>query len=180
MRRYAAFFLAGLLVALCCAVAPGTARADLRQPQGPLQDRGPSFVWSSFQRFWNTRCLPGCEIADPVFVTDRYIIQYGDTASLVVRMNRDVVSSVSAIYSDPQNQRGGGPRWIKLVDSIITIGTYRWPDQRVEKVRDRFAAISPLPAQYRWQNSWFRRSSDPTTGWEFRLDFVTGSGQDID
>jgi len=146
--------------------------AALRRADQPLQERAPEFPWASFQRFWNMRCLPGCEIADPQYVDGRYIVQYGHSVSLVVHMDRGVVRSMTALFTDPKGSQGGGQRWLKLKDSIISIGVFRWPESRIEQVEQRFMEISQEPAAYKWQTSWFRRSYNPAAGWEFTLDLL--------
>ncbi len=157
----------------CPPASPWGGIAPAHAQVGPNKaERGPRFPWPSFMRFWNTRCRSGFEIVAPQYVNGRYIMPYGDSVSLVVTMQDDVVRSVSAIYADP-NQMKGGLRWIKVVDSVITVGTYRWPEDRVAAVRQRFRAVTPTPARYVWQNSSFRRRQSEQTGWEFRLDFLS-------
>ncbi|MDR2726817.1 MAG: hypothetical protein LBC10_02340 [Deltaproteobacteria bacterium] len=164
--------LAVIVAGLCVLCPEQPALAALRRAEQPMQGRAPEFPWTSFQRFWNIRCLPGCEIQDPQYVDGRYVVLYGHAISLEVRMEEDIVRSVTARFMDPKGAQGGGQRWLKLVDSIISVGTFRWPEPRIAQTRERFTEISQQTAAYKWQTSWFRRSYDPVTGWEFTLDLL--------
>ena len=126
------------------------------------------------------RCLSGCEIQDPELVGSNYVVQFGYSVSLVVRMELDIVRSVSALFTDPKGSQGGGQRWLRLVDSIIRVGVYRWPASRIEQAQARFVEISQQPASYKWRSSWFRRSYDTVAGWDFTLDFLQYTADDGD
>lgn len=158
----------------------GAAHAALREPTQSFRDGSPEFPWSSFQRFWNVRCLPGCEIQDPQYVGGRYIVAYGRSVSLVVAMERGIVRKVTALYADPRGSQGGGQIWLKLADSIIRVGTFRWPPDRIERVRERFVAITDRPADYKWQSSWFQRSRNQDGSWSFSIDFLPYTVSDGD
>jgi len=145
------------------------ARADAAVSSDKAE-RGPAYPWPSFVVFWNKRCKPGCEIQNATYQNSRYLVPYGYSVSLVVEMQNDYVVSVRAVYGDPA-VREGGQRWIKLVESVITVGTFRWPDDRIDEVKQRFRAISPEPATYMWQNSSFKREQT-AGGWEFVLRFL--------
>ena len=176
-------FMFGLIAVLACLCAFGpesSAWGALRRADQSLKGGAPEFPWASFQRFWNVRCLPGCEIQDPQLVGGNYIVRYGYSVSLVVRMELNFVRSVTAIFTDPKGSQGGGQLWLKLVDSIIRVGVFRWPESRIEQVRERFMDISKIPVSYKWQTSSFRRSYDPATGWEFTLDMLRHTVTDGD
>ena len=170
--RLCVFGLAAVLAWLCLPYPESPPLAALRRPEQSLPERAPDFTWASFQRFWNVHCLAGCEISDPQYVDGRYIVQYGYTISLVASLELGIVRSVTANYTDPKGSQGGGQRWLKLVESIIRVGTFRWPGPRIDQVRARFMEISQRPAAYRWHTSSFRRFNNPSTGWEFTLDFL--------
>ena len=172
MRTGCKLCLTAVLAAVCLMGVP-EAQSALRKADAPFQDRAPEFPWAAFQRFWNVRCLPGSEIQEPQYVGGKYVVQYGHAVSLVVRMERDIVRSVTAHFPNNKEIQGGGQRWLKLVDTIIRVGTYRWPEDRIERVRERFITISQSPAEYAWQNSKFRRSFNEDSGWEFTLDFLS-------
>ena len=164
--------LALTLIWLCAPQPEPSAQAALRKPEQPVQARAPEFPWASFQRFWNIHCLAGCEIQDPHYVDGRYVVQYTPTVSMVVFMEAGVVRYMTAYYTDVKGTQGGGQFWLKLVDSIIRIGAYRWPDARTGQVRGRFLEVSLQPAEYKWQTSWFKRAYIPSTGWEFTLNLL--------
>ena len=134
-------------------------------------ERGPRFPWPAFVRFWNTWCATGADIGESQQVKDSHIVPFGYSVSLVVDMEEGVVRKVSAVYAD-SSVLEGGMRWKKLMESMITVGTYRWPRNRIDEVRQRFRAITPTLATYIWQNSRFERRQDPQAGWIFQLHFL--------
>jgi hypothetical protein len=166
-----------LVIAFLCLTLPlaSGARADMNPPAGPIQDRAPGFPWPAFQRFWNTRCEPGVALEKPLSRANQYIVQYGQSVNLLVQMKSDTVHTVTALYADPRTYPGGGKVWLKLISTLITIGSYRWPEERIEEVRGRFGVVSERPAEYVWQNIVFRRSFDSGSGWAFSLEFQSPS-----
>ena len=174
-KRFATVcIMMGMLFSLCPTEAQGNPSDRIRPftKVGPENaERGPRFPWSAFVRFWNTWCAKGAEIGQSQPVKDSHIVLYGYSVSLVVDMEEGVVRRVTAVYADPSVLEGG-LRWKKLVDSMITVGTYRWPRNRAEEVRQRFRAITPTLATYIWQNSCFERQQDSQAGWVFQLHFL--------
>jgi hypothetical protein len=157
-----------------------SAQGTFQQSEPGLPTKSPDFTWGAFQRFWNLRCLPGCEIENSQAAGDHYVVQYGYSVSMVARMESDYVRSLTASFSDPKGSQGGGQRWLKLVDSIIRIGVFNWPQARIAEVRKRFMEVSQQPAAYKWQISSFRRSYNPSVGWEFTLEFLPRVATDGD
>jgi hypothetical protein len=163
------------------AISPQTpVRETPEQAEPAPPTKAPDFTWGAFQRFWNLRCLPGCEIQAAQSLDDRHVVQYGYTVSLVAHTKSGFVRVVAANFANPKDSRGGGQRWLKLVDSIIRIGTFNWPQARIAEVRERFMEISQQPAAYTWQISSFRRAYNPSVGWEFTLEFLPRPATDDD
>lgn len=165
LRQRRSRYIAGLcLVLLLFSGLPPTALGS-----GPT---GPRLTWAAFQRFWDTGASPLVRIRRPLAVEDGYLVDYGHTTTLHIRMQDGFVRGITIHFSGQKGHYDGGPRFLQLVHRALVIGSYRWPEERALEALRTFEAITPEPAEYRYHNAAFRREYSPETGWEFHMDYV--------
>jgi len=75
-------------------------------------------------------------------------------------------------YDTSLDKGTGGPRFLLLMHTAINVGVFRWPQERIEQVRQFFAHMSPQPKSYRYRYTSFARAQERAARWEFALDFV--------
>ena len=136
------------------------------------EEAGPRYTWEPLRKFWNVNCLPGFEIKNFSRTEQGYLVLYPSAISLEVIEKDRIVSEVRAIYNQALDKSGGGRRFLQLMESLITLGTCRWPEERVEQVRRTFANMPRAGAQYSWNTSRFVLYNSPAGGWIFTLYFL--------
>lgn len=142
-------------------------------------DIGPRYTLESFKRQWNVNSFnPKGGLAAGQETPDGWFADYGDGVTLLILMRGDVVTGVRIRYEGRPEQGAGGPRFLLLMQTAINVGTFRWPQERIDEVRQGFSHMSPMPKDYRHMYSAFSRSYTPGPGWEFTLDFVPISGSE--
>ena len=142
---------------------------DIAQTGGPT---GPRFTWAAFQRFWDKGASPLVHLKSPEKVTGGYLIDYGHTTTLRILVEDERVTGVSVRFVGGRNNDAGGPQFLRLMQQAINVGTYRWPEDKIQEVRDYYAVMSPDPREFRYQSSLFYRQYVEGQGWEFRFDYV--------
>lgn len=154
-----------------CAVLTLLLFADVALAGGPT---GPRLTWAAFQHFWNKTAPPSIQIRDAAVHKngDDYTIVYGYGTSLHILMDRGGVRGVSVRFLGGKENDAGGPLYLRLAHQIITVGSFRWPEEKIREARQYFAVMSQPPKELHYQNSWFRRAFTPGEGWEFRLEFM--------
>lgn len=133
---------------------------------------GPRFSWSSFQRFWEKQATPLVYLKDAEPVQDGYLVTYGHGVTLRVLVRDQVVTGVQIRFLGGKANDAGGPQFKRLIYQTITVGSYRWPDDKIEEVRRRFAILSPQEKTYHYQMTRFYYSYSETGGWLFGFDYV--------
>lgn len=151
------------VVALC--LAPLT----LAEASGPT---GPRFTWSSFQRFWDKQGTPLVYLGKAEAVEGGYLVNYGHGVTLRVALRDKVVSGVEVRFVGGKANEAGGPQFKRLVYHAITIGSFRWPEDKIEEVRHLFAIFGPQDKEYHYQMTRFRYSSSPSMGWTFSFEYI--------
>lgn len=155
-----------MLMALCalCLLFPHASDAG-----GPT---GPRFSWSSFQRFWEKQATPLVYLTKAEPVEEGYLVNYGHTVVLRVFLQDHVVTGVEIRFKGGPGNDAGGPQFKRLMYHAISIGTYRWPEDKIEEVRHLFRVISPQNKEYRYQMTHFTYTYSPQSGWTFGFDYV--------
>jgi hypothetical protein len=147
--------------------------------QGGGEDRGPRYTLESFKRQWSVHSPnPKAHFNTPHKVEGGYAVDYGDGVSLLILMRKDVVTGVRIRYDTGPDQGAGGPRFLLLMHTAINVGTFRWPQERIDQVRQMFSP-APLPKSYRYLYTSFSRMYDQQTGrWEFVMDYVPNKAEE--
>lgn len=164
---------ASSLVLLCALLTLCLAPLQRAEASGPT---GPRFTWSSFQRFWDKQGTPLVYLTTPEAVQGGYLVNYGHGVTLQVLLQDQVVTGVDIRFVGGKANEAGGPQFKRLVYHAITVGSFRWPGDKIEEVRHRFAIFSPQDKEYHYQMTRFRYTSSPSTGpstsWTFGFEYV--------
>jgi len=138
------------------------------------ENKGPRYTLEAFKRQWTINSPnPRAHFNAFYKMEGGYTVHYGDGVSLFIVMQNDAVAGVRIRYDKRSDEGGdGGPRFLLLVNTAINVGTFRWPPERVEHVRNAFG-IGLQPKTYRYFHSFFTRKRTPPDKWEFTLDYVT-------
>jgi len=147
--------------------------------QGGGDDRGPRYTLEAFKRQWRVHSPnPKAHFSTIHEVEGGYAVDYGDGVSLLIVMGKGTVTGVRIRYDSGPDQGSGGPRFLLLIHTAINVGTFRWPQERINQVRQIFSQ-SPLPKTYRYLYTSFSRTFDQQIGrWEFALDYVPNKPED--
>lgn len=141
--------------------------------EGGNEDRGPRYTLESFKRQWNVNSLNSKARLATLFEAEGgYTADYGDGVSVFIAMHRDTVTGARIRYEDGPENAAGGPRFLLLVNTAINVGTFRWPQERINQVRQIFGFISPQSKSYRYLYTSFTRAYVQSEGWEFALEYV--------
>ena len=141
--------------------------------EGGGEDRGPRYTLASFNRQWNVNSLNSKAHFNRVReVEGGYAAEYGDGVSLFIVMHKDTVSGARIRYEAAPDQGAGGPRFLLLVNTAINVGTFRWPQERIDQVRQIFSLMTPQTKTYRYLYTAFTRTYAQAGGWEFALEYV--------
>lgn len=132
----------------------------------------PRFTWNTFQFFWNKQAVPGAEIRIVERRGEDYVALFGSSTSLIVRMEKDIVSEVEAQFVYTGASDVSGRAFLRLQDSMIRVGTYRWPKPMREEVAELFRNMTPLPRDYQARTSRFERRFNETGIWTMTLRFI--------
>lgn len=132
----------------------------------------PTYSWGAFQRFWNSHALLGVEIVKPVSIKGGYFVSFGYSASLSVFSDGNYVTGVQVQFRNAPGLEAGGPKFLRAIQTVIRIGTYGWPEERVLAVRKTFEHMLPDRKVYQWRNSRFTRIGYSTGDWEFTLELI--------
>jgi len=147
--------------------------------EGGSEDRGPRYTLESFKRQWNVRSLtPKAHFGKLHKVEGGYVADYGDGVTVLITLYKDTVTGARIRYEAGPEQEAGGPRFVMLVSSALNVGTFRWPQERIDQVRQIFGFISRQPKAYRYLYTAFSRSYAQDAGWEFALDFVPNKAEE--
>jgi hypothetical protein len=145
---------------------------------GGDEDRGPRYTLAAFKRQWNVHSTnPKARIKTPHKVEDGYAVDYGDGVSMLLFMHEDTVKKVRIRYELGTDEGSGGPRFLLLVHTAINVGTFRWPPERINQVRQIFS-LSLLPKSYRYLYTTFTRTHDQPDRWDFVMDFVPNKAEE--
>jgi hypothetical protein len=140
---------------------------------GGGEDRGPRYTLESFKRQWNVHSLnPKTHLGTLHKVENGYAVDYGDGVSLLIVMHKDTVISARIRYEAGPDQGAGGPRFLSLIHTAINVGTFRWPQERIEQLRQIFTFMTPQTKNYRYLYTSFSRTYAQAEGWTFVLDYV--------
>ena len=140
--------------------------------EGGGEDRGPRYTLEAFKRQWHVHSPnPKTHFDTPHKVEGGYLVDYGDGVSLFIIMHKDTVTSARIRYEIGPDQGAGGPRFLLLMYTAINVGTFRWPQERIDQVRQIFHP-SPLPKSYRYLYTSFSRTYEQPGKWEFVLEYV--------
>jgi len=140
---------------------------------GDDEYKGPRYTLEAFKRQWGVHSPnPKAHFSTPAGVEGGYAVDYGDGVSLFIVMPKDTVMGVRVRYDTSQDQGGGGPRFLLLIHTAINIGVFRWPQERIDQVRQFFSHITPQLKNYRYLNTSFTLTHERADSWEFIMDFV--------
>ena len=155
-------------VVICCI---GTTIAFIIKT-GEEEDIGVRYSMVAFQRQWN-RYSPAPKANLPS-QNESGSFEYGNGVSLRItaHKDRDVVTSARVRYDTRLDKGVGGQDFLLLVQTAINVGTFRWPQERINHVRQFFNFMSPQPRTYRYLHTSFTRMKDPSGMWEFAMNFV--------
>lgn len=131
----------------------------------------PRYNWVAFNRFWNVNCVSGCEI---IFATDTdegKTVIFADNVRMLLSFEKDYIRKVSIIYATQANYRNG-QLFVKLVESALKVGAYRWSEERKADLHKTMLPPSNRSVSYEWQTSNFSNNYIQNQGWEFSLEFV--------
>ena len=141
--------------------------------EGGGEDRGPRYTLESFKRQWLVHSSnPKAHFTTLREVEGGYAFDYGDGVSLHILMRNDTVTGARIRYEGEPNQGAGGPRFLLLMHTAINVGTFRWPQARIDQVRHTFSFMTPQPKTYRYLYTSFARTYEQAGVWEFILDYV--------
>ena len=133
---------------------------------------GPRFSWSSFQRFWEKQASPLVYLTKAEPVAGGYLVDYGFSTTMRIPVQDRQVQGVEIRFLGGAGNDAGGPQFKRLVHQAINIGTYKWPEDKIDEVRRLFAVMSPQAKEYRYQMTYFRYNYAPDTGWSFSFHYV--------
>ena len=146
--------------------------------EGGDEDRGPRYTLAAFKRQWNLHSAnPKGHIKTAHKLEAGYAVDYGDGVSMFIFMQGDRVGKVRLRYELGTDEGAGGPRFLLLVHTAINVGTFRWPQERINQVRQLFS-LSLLPKSYRYLYTSFARTHEPPDKWEFVMDFVPNKAEE--
>ena len=141
--------------------------------EGGGEDRGPRYTLESFKRQWKVHSSNPKAHFDRLHKTEAgYVVDYGDGVTLLIVMSKGTVISARIRYELGPDQGAGGPRFLLLMHTAINVGTFRWPQERIEQVRQIFTFMTPQTKNYRYLYTSFTRTYAQAEGWEFVLDYV--------
>jgi hypothetical protein len=141
--------------------------------EGGGEDRGPRYTLESFKRQWTVHAPnPKAHFHTLNQVEGGYAFDYGEGVSLHIVMHKDTVTGVRIRYEAGSDQGAGGPRFLLLMHTAINVGTFRWPQARIDQLRQIFGLMTPLPKTYRYLYTSFSRSYEQSRGWECAMDYV--------
>ena len=134
----------------------------------------PRFTWNTMQFFWNKQALMGTEIKTAEKRGDTYFVAFGPTTGLTLRMEGDVVSEIEARFAYTGTPDVNGMAFLRLQESLIRVGTYRWPEEMRREVDELFREMSAQPRIYQARTSRFERRQEGSAVWVMTLRFVDG------
>ena len=145
---------------------------------GGDEDRGPRYTLAAFQRQWNVHSPnPRAHMTTTHKAEGGYAVDYGDGVSMLILMTEDTVRGVRIRYEIGPDQGTGGPRFLLLIHTALNVGTFRWPQERINQVRQTFSQ-SLLPKTYRYLYTSFTRTHEPPDRWEFIMEFVPNKAEE--
>jgi hypothetical protein len=145
---------------------------------GGDEDRGPRYTLEAFKRQWNVHSPnPKAHVGTPAKIEDGYSVDYGDGVSMLIFMRGDTVRGARIRYEIGSDQGAGGPRFLLLIHTALNLGTFRWPQERINQVRQAFS-LSLLPKSYRYLYTSFTRTHEPPDRWEFIMEFVPNRAEE--
>jgi hypothetical protein len=140
---------------------------------GGDEDGGPRYTLEAFKRQWSIHAPnPKAHFNTLSAVEGGYAVDYGDGVSLLIVMHKDTVIGAHIRYDAGPDQGAGGPRFLLLMHTAVNVGVFRWPQERIDQVRQLFNNISPQPKSYRYRYTSFTRTQERADRWEFVMDFV--------
>jgi hypothetical protein len=146
---------------------------------GGGDDRGPRYTLESFKRQWTVHSAnPKANFNTLHQIEGGYAFDYGDGVSLRISMHKDAVTGVRIRYEAEPDQAAGGPRFLLLIHTAINVGTFRWPQERIEQVRHSFSLMTPQPKSYRYRYTSFTRAYEQASGWEFAMNYVPNKAEE--
>jgi hypothetical protein len=147
--------------------------------EGGGEDRGPRYTLESFKRQWTVHAPnPKAHFQTLTQVESGYVFDYGDGVSLLIAVHKDSVTGIRVRYEPGPDQGAGGPRFLLLMHTAINVGTFRWPQARIDQLRQSFSIMSPQPKSYRYLYTSFTRSYEQIRGWEFVMDYVPSKAEE--
>jgi len=136
-------------------------------------DKGPRYTLLSFKRQWHVHSpSPKAHFDTPHKLADGHVVDYGNGVNLFIAMHKDTVTGIRIRYNIGLDQGPGGQRFLLLMHTAINVGTFRWPQERINEVRRFFSIMNPQPKNYRYLYTSFVRTHEPPDKWEFAMDFV--------
>ena len=147
--------------------------------QETRENRGPRYTLESFKRQWNVHSPnPKAHLSALYKVEGGYSADYGEGVSLFVAMPKGTVTGAHISYEPGTDQGSGGPRFLLLMHTAINVGTFRWPQERIDHVRQIFSLMSPQPQSYRFLYTSFTRMYEQSGKWEFIIDYVANKAEE--
>lgn len=154
------------LAVLCLFFAAASSYALASGPTGPR------YTWGAFVHFWNKGIMEKFQIANPVSTKDGYVVEYGYTTTMQFTLDWGAVQSFCIHFVGGGENDAGGFAFRHLVDRAITVGTFRWPEENIEKVKSTFKVFSKDAKAYQYNATSFEYMYSPQTGWQFCTKFV--------
>lgn len=131
----------------------------------------PYFTWGAFQRFWNKMCSTGMEMEQFTATPIGFSVNYGRGVVINVALRGEQVWRLNLLF-DSREEQGGGPLFLRGVNTAIRLGAYGWPQERVDAAVAMFASITAEKRTYQWEATRFTRTGYENGMWEFVMEYL--------
>lgn len=141
----------------------------------PLLASGPTggrYTWASFSYSWNKHTDPSLQLDKAVPTANGYSADFGYTATLDVNMQHGAVKGTCAYFVGGGENDAGGRIFSLLMAKSIDIGTFQWPQNYIDEVRNTFKFIGKNRKEYSYSTTQFVLDYSPSSGWEFCMTYL--------
>ncbi len=154
--------------------------AQAKTNQGmPYTKLEAQFLWPAFERFWSRG--PGVggaygsgpfKLTQPTKTAQGYTVNFGHGVRLVVpTTSEDIITGVEAHYAAKPQFYSGGPHFLKLIQHMLSIGTYKWHPNVLEQIHQFYSSMTPAKKEFRHKGTHFIRERVEDM-WIFTMNFV--------
>ncbi len=134
-------------------------------------NRAPQFLWESFQRFWGKYETSYVTLDNAHKTNQGYLVDYGFRVLLTIHMQGKVITGVEATFPETGDHNEGGRQFLRLIEQLMKMGTFRWSSDEVAIMRNFFGPMSKVKKELRFKNTHFTRQFDGLV-WTFSLNFI--------